>query len=156
MWVDCRSHAGSPETPRGEIAPVASTGSAAGLSLDALAGTDWILRAWDEGEPTPDEPQVTLTYRDGRFTGTSGCNRYTAAASAGDAPGDLAVGPIGTSRMACPDSQAAVEARFLKQLARATRFEVQPGRLALSYEKEGGAGGTMWFEERRPARSAPP
>jgi hypothetical protein len=47
------------------------------LSLDTLAATEWVLRAWDFDEAAPDEPEVTLNYKDGRFAGSSGCNRYS-------------------------------------------------------------------------------
>jgi heat shock protein HslJ len=99
-------------------------------------------------EPAPTEPQVTLAYQDGRLAGTSGCNRYTAAAKPGASPGDLTVGPAAGTRMACPEPQSAVEARFLKQLGGAKKFGFHLGRLALSYEKDGGAYGTMLFEGR--------
>ncbi len=150
LWSACRSQAGSPESPTDEPAARAPASSAA-LSLPALAGTEWVLRAWDEGEPAPDEPEMTLVYRDGRFAGKSGCNRYTAAATARDAPGGVEVGPIAGTRMACREPHASVEARFLSQLARATKLELVSGRLALSYEKDGGGSGTMLFEARRPA-----
>jgi heat shock protein HslJ len=126
------------------------------LSLDTLAGTEWVLRAWDLEEPAPAEPEVTLAYQDGRVEGASGCNRYTAAAKAGATPGDLTVGPAAGTRMACPEPQSAVETRFLKQLGGAKKFGFLLGRLALSYEKDGGAFGTMLFEGRTPAATAKP
>lgn len=99
---------------------------------------------------------MTLAYMDGRLAGTSGCNRYTAAAKAGATPGDLTVGPAAGTRMACPELQSAVETRFLKQLGGAKKFSFLLGRLALSYEKDGGAFGTMLFEGRTPAATAKP
>jgi heat shock protein HslJ len=132
----------------GKLNPVATAGVTGRLSLDTLAGTEWVLRAWDLGEPAPAEPEVTLAYQDGRLAGTSGCNRYTAAAKGGDSAGDLAIGPAAGTRMACPGPQSAVETRFLKQLGGAKKFGFLLGRLALSYEKDGGAFGTMLFEDR--------
>ena len=126
------------------------------LSLDTLAGREWVLLAWDVEEPAPAEPEVTLAYIDGRLAGTSGCNRYTAAAKAGATPGDVTVGPAAGTRMACPEPQSAVETRFLKQLGSAKKLSFPPGRLALSYEKDGGAFGTMLFEGRTPAATAKP
>jgi heat shock protein HslJ len=132
----------------GKLSPVATAGVTGRLSLDTLAGTQWVLRAWDLEEPAPAEPEVTLAYLDGRLAGTSGCNRYTASAKAGATPGDLTVGPAAGTRMACPEPQSAVEAQFLKQLGGAKKFGFLLGRLALSYEKDGGAYGTMLFEGR--------
>jgi heat shock protein HslJ len=121
------------------------------LSLDTLAGTEWVLRAWDLAEPAPAEPEVTLAYQNDRIAGTSGCNRYTAAATAGDSAGELAIGPAAGTRMACPEPASAVETRFLKQIRGARKFGFRLGRLAVGYEKDGGAYGTMLFEGRTPA-----
>jgi hypothetical protein len=51
--------------------------------------------------------------------------------------------------MACLEEPAAsVEARYLAQLGAVRRLGFHLGRLALTYEKEGGALGTMLFDER--------
>lgn len=131
----------------GRLAPAGSTGATGRLSLDTLAGAEWVLRDWDMDEPAPAEPEVTLAYQDGRFTGTSGCNRYNAAAKPGEQPGDLSVGPSAGTMRACPDPQAAVETRFLRQLSGAVKYGFHLGRLAVTYGKDGGVG-VMLFEER--------
>src|SRR5580765_4544060 len=64
------------------------------LSLATLAGTVWILRAWDISAPAESEPVVTLSYGAGRFTGTGGCNRYFAAVEDGAMAGEVKVGPL--------------------------------------------------------------
>jgi heat shock protein HslJ len=132
----------------GTLSPVAAAGPSGRLSLDTLAGTEWVLRAWDLDEPAPAEPEVTLAYQDARFAGTSGCNRYTAAVKAGESPGDLSVGPSAGTRMACPEPQSVVETRFLRQLGGATKVGFLLGRLAVTYQKDGGAVGAMLFESR--------
>jgi hypothetical protein len=53
--------------------------------------------------------------------------------------------------MACPAPVSAVETRFLKQISGARRFGFLLGGLAVGYEKDGGAYGTMLFEGRTPA-----
>jgi heat shock protein HslJ len=131
------------------LRPLAETTPTGRLGPDAIGGGEWVLRAWDVGEPAPDEPAVTLAFRDGRLAGTSGCNRYTAQATAGAAPGDVSLGPAASTRMACLEEPAAsVEARYLAQLGAVRRLGFHLGRLALTYEKEGGALGTMLFDER--------
>ena len=140
----------------GKLNPVATAGVTGRLSLDTLAGTEWVLRAWDLEEPAPAEPEVTLAYMDGRLAGTSGCNRYTVGAKGGASPGDLTVGPAAGTRMACPEPQSAVEARYLEQLGGAKKFGFLLGRLAVSYEKDGGGFGTMLFEGRIPAPTTKP
>jgi heat shock protein HslJ len=126
------------------------------LSLDTLAGTEWVLRAWDFNETAPDEPEVTLSYKDGRFAGSSGCNRYSGAATAGDPAVDFSMGTIMGTRTACPEPQSSVERRFLKQLGSAKKFSFLLGRLAVTYEREGGALGTMLFDGRAPAAASKP
>jgi heat shock protein HslJ len=133
----------------GRLRPLAETTPTGRLGPDAIAGGEWVLRAWDVGEPAPDEPAVTLAWHDGRLAGTSGCNRYTAAATAGESPGDLRVGPAAATRMACPELASSVEARYVAQLGRVRKLGFFLGRLALTYEKEGGALGTMLFDERK-------
>ena len=54
---------------------------------EAMAGTEWVLRAWRDGEAAPAEPAVTLRFKGGRFAGSSGCNRYTAPVEAGTRDG---------------------------------------------------------------------
>jgi heat shock protein HslJ len=130
------------------LEPVAGSGSTGRLSLDTLAGTEWVLRAWDVDEAAPDDPEVTLTYVDGRLAGTSGCNRYFAPATAGDRPGDVSLGPAAGTMMACPEPQGAVEQRFLKQLGAARAFGFRLGQLQVTYEKEDGAIRMMLFEGR--------
>jgi META domain len=72
------------------------------LSLATLAGTVWILRAWDIIVPAESEPVVTLSYDAGCCTGTGGCNRYFAVVEGGAMPGEVKVEPLGGTRMACP------------------------------------------------------
>ena len=122
------------------------------LSPAALAGTEWVLRAWDITEPARSEPVVTLAYDAGRFSGTSGCNRYTGGVTEGTTPGELTVGLLAGTRMACPEPQASVEARFLEQLSGSRTFGFMLGRLAISYTRANGSRGTMVFEPRAPSR----
>jgi heat shock protein HslJ len=120
------------------------------ISLDTLAGTEWVLGAWGLDAKAPADPEVTLAYVGGRFAGKSGCNRYTAAATAGDTPGEVSIGPAAVTRMACPEPQSAVEARFLRQLGAAKKFGFLLGQLAITYEQDG-RWDTLLFEGRSPA-----
>ncbi len=134
----------------GRLEPVEIEAEPTRFSLHAIAGTEWVLRSWTWDEAAPAEPEVTLQYVEGRFTGSSGCNRYSAPAKeAGTAPGDVEVGlGIGT-RMACPDPAGAIESRFLKQLEGVNRLGFMAGQLMLSYEKDE-ASGVMLFDGRPP------
>lgn len=102
--------------------------------LETIAGIEWVLRSWKSDEPAPPSPAVTLKYENGKFVGRSGCNRYSGSVIAGSAPGSIKVGPIVSTRMACPQPAMSIEDRFLKQLQAVTRFELSPDRLSLTYE----------------------
>lgn len=114
------------------------------LSLETIAGTEWVLRSWTRDEPAPPAPEVTLAVQDGRFVGSAGCNRYFAAATSGDAPGDVTVGPAGATRMMCPDAAMQVEDRFLAQLSNTVKYGFVLGQLALTYKTADGVA-TMLF-----------
>ena len=132
---------------RGKLIPFRATDKPGRLTLATLGGAEWVLRAWDIDEPAPEAPEVTLMFTDGRFVGSGGCNRYFAQAKEGDLPGELVVGPAGSTRMACPEPVMAVETRFLAQLGHVKKFSFLVTRLALSYEKDG-IWKTMLFERR--------
>ncbi|MEN8005855.1 MAG: META domain-containing protein [Candidatus Krumholzibacteriota bacterium] len=121
------------------------------LSLDSVAGPEWVLRWWTLDEEAPAEPEVTLSFLDGRLGGSSGCNTYSAAANTGEQPGDLQMGPAAGTRKMCPEEIMAVEQRYLAQMAGVKKFGYVAGMLALSFEHENG-GGVMLFEGRKPAQ----
>jgi heat shock protein HslJ len=118
------------------------------LSIDAIGGTEWVLRGWAWDEPAPPDPEVTLKLDGTRLVGSAGCNTYFAQVQAGDAPGDLEVGPAGATRKMCPERAMSVEARFLQQLSGVTRLRFVAGQLALSYAKADLSSGVMLFERR--------
>ena len=68
---------------------------------------------------------------------------------AGDAPGELEIGPLGGTRMMCPDEAMRVEDRYLRDLGGVVRFGFLAGRLALGW-RAGDATGTLLFEAREP------
>lgn len=124
------------------------------VTLDSIAGTNWVLRAWNLHEAAPAQPEVTLASEDSKFVGTAGCNRYFAGVKPADQPGDLSIGPAGATRMMCPPEQMVVEDRFLKQLAGVERMELIATQLALTYDA-GGTHGVMLFDPRPGGASVP-
>jgi heat shock protein HslJ len=118
------------------------------LTLATIGDTEWVLKAWTFDEPAPVNPEVTLIYRDGQFTGKSGCNRFFVSVKDREMAGDISVGLGGSTKMACPDSTMEVEDRFLDQLSRIKKFGFMDTRLALSFEKDG-AWRVMLFEGRK-------
>jgi heat shock protein HslJ len=119
------------------------------LSLETIAGTEWVLRSWAWDEAAPAMPEVTLKLDGTRLVGSAGCNNYFASAKAGRSPGEVNVGPIGTTRKMCPDAEMAVEKRFTQQLAGVNQVRFMAGQLALPYTKKDKSFGVMLFERRQ-------
>ncbi|MEJ2311509.1 MAG: META domain-containing protein [Gemmatimonadales bacterium] len=133
--------------PEGGMKVIGVTEEPGRLSLETIGDTRWVLREWSLGETAPEEPAVTLRYDDERFTGTSGCNQYFAAVTLGEMPGEVSVGRIGSTRMACPEPETAVETRFLSLLERVNTYGFMAGDLMLGYSTDDGSG-AMIFERR--------
>jgi heat shock protein HslJ len=127
-----------------EAAP-ATTGR---LSIETIGGTEWVLRSWAWDEPAAATPEVTLKLDGNRLVGGAGCNNYFASVKAGDSPGDIEIGPAGTTRKMCPQAEMAVEKRFLEQLAGVKQVRFVAGQLALPYTKKDQSFGVMLFERR--------
>jgi heat shock protein HslJ len=66
---------------------------------------------------------------DGRLAGRAGCNRYVGPFLA-DGP-TLSIGPLATTRMACPPPVMEQEAAYLAALARTTTARIDGDRLEL-------------------------
>ena len=80
-----------------------------------LAGTHWMAKTV-AGQPVPEDMAVTLEFEGAdRVQGRSGCNRYNGPIGVAD--GKLQIGPLATTRMACPPPQMAMEQAFLAALA---------------------------------------
>ena len=133
--------------PGGKLNPFVVTAAPERLTLETIGNTEWVLRAWDLKEPAPKQPTVTLIFKDGRFAGNSGCNNYFAPVKEGSMPGDIEIGPAGTTRKSCPDKEMAVEQRFLDQLMRVKKFGFLVTQLALSWEKDD-VWKTMLFDKK--------
>jgi heat shock protein HslJ len=123
------------------------------LSIEDLLGPEWVLTHFDWDEPVPAEPEVTLILEEGRVAGSGGCNRYFTAAVAGEMPGSLALGPVGSTMMACPEEIMALESRYLKALESVVNFSFLAGRLVLSYRGDDTMG-TLQFAPRERAVAA--
>lgn len=116
------------------------------LSLSILEGVEWRLASLDMDEEAPKEPEITLVIDGDRIAGGSGCNRYMGSISPGRTPGDVSVGPLAGTRMACPQEIMDLEQRFLGLLAKVSRFSFHLGRLALTSVDEAGTVHVMLLE----------
>ena len=101
-----------------------------GSSADpsALQGLPWVLvsgldvEGWEETAPS-------ATFEDGRVAGSTGCNQFTASYTvAGDA---LEIGPIASTRMACPPPADSVERDYVAALEQVRAWRVENGELML-------------------------
>ena len=105
-------------------------------SLDRLIGIEWLALDID-GTPVKNKTESTINFEDAtRVTGSGGCNRFFGTAElSGQA---LEVGPLGTTRMACPDTIMNQEHRFLKALESVRRYRVDDATDLLYLSNEQG------------------
>jgi heat shock protein HslJ len=87
----------------------------------ALAGTTWQVTAYNNGQQAVVSVRagsmITMAFMpEGRISGSGGCNSYSGSYTA--TAGQLAVGPVATTRRACaePEGVMAQEAAFLRAL----------------------------------------
>ncbi len=106
------------------------------LSLKIMEGTEWVLSGFNWNAPAPTEPEVTLTFKDGQAAGEGGCNRYFGGVEE-TSPGEISFGPLGATRMMCPDKAMALESRYHKALEGVTGYSFVAEQLALSYLEDG-------------------
>jgi heat shock protein HslJ len=105
------------------------------FSIADIEEIDWHLVELGWREPVPAEIPISATFVGGTVSGSGGCNRYTGSYRV-DARQALEIGPLATTRRACPGPRDELEGRFLQALERATRFQFLSGRLLLD---DGGA-----------------
>ena len=97
----------------------------------SLAGSSWLANDIDDTGVT-DKLQFTLNFdADLRVSGISGCNRYTGQATVSGQ--DLTLGPLASTRMACPEATMNQEDRFLAVLNQAAGWslDAEGNRLTL-------------------------
>jgi heat shock protein HslJ len=121
------------------------------LSIEDLAGPIWVLTRLGDDKTLPKEPQVTLVFEGDRVTGMGGCNRYFTKARPGGMPGDLTVGPIGSTRRACPELIMDLEMRYFKALQGTMRFGFFVGQLVLNVKVDNSYE-TMFFKPTEPPK----
>ena len=108
--------------------PLSAAGETAGSA--SLFGTRWRLTEMGERSFGTGEPYLEFDREQGRFSGSSGCNRIFGNFRVEGA--DLKFTPAASTRRAClgPEAQQ-VEASFLKALETTTRFRIQSDVLRL-------------------------
>jgi heat shock protein HslJ len=86
-----------------------------------LTGSEWLLEDLG-GSGVIDNAQATLSFPEaGKVAGRGSCNRFFGPAQvSGDA---VKMGPLGSTRMACPEAVMNQETKYLNALQAAERFE---------------------------------
>jgi len=125
----------------------ASTEDMGRMSLVDLAGVEWVLTRFGWDKVAPSAPEITLVFAADGISGGSGCNRYMASAIAGEMPGQMSVGQIAGTRMACPDEAMKLEDRYRDALKATTQYSFLAGHLVLSWNRDEDMG-TLFFSSR--------
>lgn len=112
---------------------VSDEGEPIPIDLDALAARTWALRFGggpDGDVPIVDGSPITITFRDGRFSGTSACNGYGGTYTIDGSR--LTLGEISQDAMACGDDVSASEDAFMSALNDVDGINLLGDELALS------------------------
>ena len=125
--------------------------NAAAVAPVPLEGTAWQLE--EIGGPKPVSAQglarpVTLRFESGRLSGYSGCNNFSGGYRIED--GRLAVGPVASTQMACPEPGASIERAFHQALAGTLQYSIDGDALTLA----SASGATLRFGRQPPPRLA--
>ena len=79
-------------------------------------------------EPVPEDAGIWVEFAvDGSINGHAGCNTFFGSLTQTDS--GIAVGQLGSTRMACPEPIMNRESAFLSALQQATEFEVSAARM---------------------------
>lgn len=95
-----------------------------------------ISGAWIDPSARTGNDQKTFVrfHPDGKISGFAGCNRFFGTFVATDST--LDVGPLGTTRMACPDAIMQQETAFLGEISAATGYLITGHRMTLESADE--------------------
>lgn len=115
------------------------------LSVDEWSGQIWRLQRLDGERSMIGDARITLRLDGRRLAGHSGCNNYFGGIEAGAGPGEISVGMLAGTRMACEPPTMDLETAYLQTLQSATRFSFLAGRLALSSVDTDGTVRTLLF-----------
>jgi heat shock protein HslJ len=87
----------------------------------SLTGSEWLLEDL-AGTGVIDNVQATLAFPEaGKVSGRGSCNRFFGSAKIDG--NTIQLGPLGATRMACPEAVMNQETRYLNALQAADRFE---------------------------------
>ncbi|WP_162530684.1 META domain-containing protein [Rhodovastum atsumiense] len=101
------------------------------LLRDGLENHRWLLVSYG-GHPVLDGTRITAAFRDGRVSGTAGCNSYSASYER--SARELDIGPAISTRIYCtgPEGVMTQERDYLGLLESAARYRVGGDRLTIA------------------------
>jgi len=98
------------------------------MPRQGLTGTTWRLESL-AGEAVLDRVQATLVIQEGKVSGKGSCNSFFGPVTIeGD---NISLGPLGSTRMACPETVSTQEAKYLEALQAAERFTLEGSTLSI-------------------------
>jgi putative lipoprotein len=97
----------------------------------SLMGTTWRLESL-AGEAVLDRVEATLRIQEGKVSGRGSCNSFFGPVTIEGET--ISFGPLGSTRMACPESVSNQEAKYFEALRAAERFTLE--------------GSTLWIHSR--------
>lgn len=116
-----------------------------------LVGGEWFVEDIGGAGIIDNTVPSLLFSSDGRVSGSATCNRIINTFETADAEsqaGELTLGPLGTTMMACPEALMNQEQKMLELLSRIQRYDItEDGALVLTSE----SGETITARQRRPA-----
>jgi heat shock protein HslJ len=104
--------------------------TAQNVAAEGLAGSEW-KPVEIEGEAPPDGVEMFVQFRgEGKVAGHGGCNRFSGTFNLDGAA--ITIGPLASTRMACPAPVMQAETAFLAALQSASTCNRQRVHLELS------------------------
>ena len=108
-----------------DMRPIAD--SSAGF---AFTGMDWQLITINETVVDSDAGLSIRFEDDGKISGHGGCNSFFSSYTLSESTIDI--GPVGATRMACPEPQMQLERLYFEALENAAAIEVRGSRMRLA------------------------
>ena len=138
----CGSESAEPAAQQAD----ASETEAATTSVDRIGATlteaglgEWRLVSISDAVLVPPDIVATIRFEGDEFSGQAPCNRYFGSRNTNpNVPGLL--GPVGATRMMCPDEQMLYEDQYFEALAGVRDARIEGDRLILDWENDDESG----------------
>jgi heat shock protein HslJ len=108
-----------------------------------LHGTRWVVDTIYDGDAASSVPQgaeAHMTFGDGTFGGSTGCNQMGGNAAADEGAGTIAFSDVIATKIACEDDRMALERAVLAVLDGTVAYEIEADRLTLTHPGGRGLG----------------